>query len=151
MGSLDSDTDVIVYTRDKRPGFRKGDGLVRISEVSRRTGVSIRSLRYYEQKRLLCPRRLENGYRDLDEEAVQRVQTIQMYLGLGLTTEQIEEILACTGTSPFTHSLPICEEELLALYQDKLQEVEHQMLLLTALHARLTERIASLQRQLKTE
>ncbi len=40
---------------------------MRISEVSRRTGVSIRSLRYYEQKQLLCARRLENGYRDLDE------------------------------------------------------------------------------------
>ena len=124
---------------------------MRISEVSRRTGVSIRSLRYYEQKRLLCSRRLGNGYRDLDEEAVQRVQTIQMYLGLGLTTEQIEEILACTGTSPFTHSLPVCEEELLVLYQDKVRDVEHQMLLLTDLHARLTERIASLQRQLRTE
>ncbi len=49
---------------------------MRISEVSRRTGVSIRSLRYYEQKRLLCARRLSNGYRDLDEEAVKRVQTI---------------------------------------------------------------------------
>ena len=43
---------------------------MRISELSRRTGVSIRSLRYYEQKRLLCARRLSNGYRDLDEEAV---------------------------------------------------------------------------------
>src|SRR5260370_38198939 len=124
---------------------------MRISELARRTGVSIRSLRYYEQKRLLCPRRLENGYRDLDEEAVQRVKTIQMYLGLGLTTEQIEEILACTGTSPFPYTLPVCEEELLALYQDKVQDVEHQVLLLTDLHARLTERIASLQRQLQTE
>ena len=122
---------------------------MRISEVSRRTGVSIRSLRYYEQKRLLCPRRLENGYRDMDEEAVQRVQTIQMYLGLGLTTEQIEEILACTGTSP--HPLPVCEEELLTLYQDKLQDIEHQMVVLTALHTRLTERIACLQRQLRSE
>ena len=100
MRSLDSDINVIVYTRDKRPGIRKGEGLVRISEVSRRTGVSIRSLRYYEQKRLLCPRRLENGYRDLDEEAIQRVHTIQMYLGLGLTTEQIEEILQCAEVSP---------------------------------------------------
>jgi DNA-binding transcriptional MerR regulator len=124
---------------------------MRISEVSRRTGVSIRSLRYYEQKRLLCPRRLSNGYRDLDEETVERVQTIQMYLGLGLTTEQIEEILACTGTSSFTHSLPVCEEELLALYQDKLRDVEHQMRVLTALHARLTERIANLWRQLRIE
>ena len=124
---------------------------MRISEVSRRTGVSIRSLRYYEQKRLLCARRLSNGYRDLDEETVERVQTIQMYLGLGLTTEQIEEILACTGTPPFPHPLPVCEEEILALYQDKLRDVEHQMLLLTALHARLTERIATLKRQLRTE
>ena len=123
---------------------------MRISEVSRRTGVSIRSLRYYEQKRLLCARRLPNGYRDLDEEAVERVQTIQMYLGLGLTTEQIEEILDCTHTSPFPHPLPVCEEELLSLYQDKLQDIEQQMTVLTALHTRLTERIACLERQLLT-
>jgi DNA-binding transcriptional MerR regulator len=124
---------------------------MRISEVSRRTGVSIRSLRYYEQKRLLCARRLENGYRDLDEQAVEHVQIIQMYLGLGLTTEQIEEILTCTETSSFPHPLPLCEEELLALYQDKLRDVEHQEVVLTALHSRLTDRIASLQRQLRTE
>jgi len=124
---------------------------VRISEVSRRTGVSIRSLRYYEQKRLLCARRLPNGYRDLDEEVVERVRTIQMYLGLGLTTEQIEEILACTQTSPLPHPLPVCEEELLSLYQDKLQDIEQQVTVLTALHTRLTERIACLERQLRTQ
>ena len=122
---------------------------MRISEISRRTGVSIRSLRYYEQKRLLCSRRLENGYRDLGEEAVERVQTIQMYLSLGLTTEQIEEILQCAEVSLFPHPLPVCEEAKLALYQDKLQDVEHQMAVLTALHTRLTERIASLQKQLQ--
>src|SRR5260370_23093863 len=93
--SLDPDTDVIVYAKDTYSAIRKGEGIVRISEVSRRTGVSIRSLRYYEQKRLLCPQRLSNGYRDLDEQAIQRVHTIQIYLGLGLTTEQIEEILQC--------------------------------------------------------
>jgi DNA-binding transcriptional MerR regulator len=124
---------------------------MRISELSHRTGVSIRSLRYYEQKRLLCARRLENGYRDLDEEAIERVQTIQMYLGLGLTTEQIEEILQCSGISPFPQPLPVCEEVLLALYQDKLQDVAHQITVLTALHTRLTERIACLQRQLRAE
>ena len=117
---------------------------MRMSEVSRRTGGSIRSLRYYEQKRLLRARRLSNGYRDLDEEVVKRVQMIQIYLGLGLTTEQIEEILNCTGISPSPHPLPVCEEELLALYQDKLQDIEHQMVVPTALHTRLTERIASL-------
>jgi DNA-binding transcriptional MerR regulator len=107
-------------------------------------------LRYYEQKRLLCARRLPNGYRDLDEEVVERVRTIQMYLGLGLTTEQIEEILACTHTSPLPEPLPVCEEELLSLYQGKLQDIEQQMTVLTALHTRLTERIVCLERQLRT-
>ena len=124
---------------------------MRISEVSRRTGVSIRSLRYYEQKRLLCTRRLDNGYRDLDEGAVKRVQTIQMYLGLGLTTEQIEEIFQCAGNASLPQLLPVCEEALLVLYQDKLQDVEHQIAVLTALSTRLTERIACLQEQLRTK
>ena len=124
---------------------------MRISELSRRTGVSVRSLRYYNQKKLLCARRLENGYRDLDEEAVERVQTIQMYLGLGLTTGQIEDILQCAEVSPVPQPLPVCEEELLALYQDKLQDVEHQIAILTLLQTRLKERIALLQRQLRTE
>jgi MerR family transcriptional regulator, Zn(II)-responsive regulator of zntA len=150
MPSLDPDTDVIVYTTDTGSGIRKGERIMRISEVARRTGVSIRSLRYYEQKRLLCPQRLSNGYRDLDEQAVQRVQTIQMYLGLGLTTEQIEEILHCAQDAPLPQPLPVCEETLLALYQEKRQEIEHQIEVLTALHARLTERIDCLQRQLRT-
>jgi MerR family transcriptional regulator, Zn(II)-responsive regulator of zntA len=148
--TLDPDTDVIVYTKDTSSGIRKGEGIVRISEVSRRTGVSIRSLRYYEQKRLLCPRRLSNGYRDLDEQAVQRVHTIQMYLGLGLTTEQIEEILQCAESAPLPQPLPVCEEALLALYQEKQQDIEYQIDVLTALHARLTERITCLQRRLQT-
>ena len=124
---------------------------MRISEVSRRTRVSIRSLRYYEPKRLLCARRLENGYRDLDEEAIERVQTIQMYLGLGLNTEQIEEILNCTGISPLPQPLPDCEEVLLTLYQDKLRDVEYQIVVLTALSTRLKERITCFQQQLQTE
>lgn len=123
---------------------------MRISELSRRTGVSVRSLRYYNQKKLLCARRLENGYRDLDEEAVGRVQTIQMYLGLGLTTGQIEDILQCADVS-IPQPLPVCEETLLALYQDKLQDIEHQIAVLTLLQTRLKERIALLQRQLRTE
>jgi DNA-binding transcriptional MerR regulator len=81
----------------------------------------------------------------------ERVHTIQMYLRLGLTTEQIEEILHCTGTSPFPQPLPDCEEALLEVYQDKLQDVEHQMAVLAALHTRLEERIACLQRQLLAE
>ena len=34
-----------------------------ISELAHHTETSIRSLRYYETRRLLSPQRLENGYR----------------------------------------------------------------------------------------
>ena len=117
-----------------------------IGELSRRTGVSIRSLRYYDQKHLLRSHRLANGYRDLDEDAVKRVKTIQMYLSLGLTTEQIAEVIDCPGNLPLPEQLPVCEEALLALYQEKLQEVEDQIALLTEVQARLKERIAWLER-----
>ncbi|MGG4343655.1 MerR family DNA-binding transcriptional regulator [Paenibacillus lautus] len=39
----------------------RGGKLINISELSRKTGVSLRSLRYYEEKELLSPTRLQNG------------------------------------------------------------------------------------------
>ena len=54
--------------------------------------------------------------------------------------------------SPFTHKrCPTVKIPLLTLYQDKLQDVEHQMAVLTSLRTRLKERIACLQRQLQAE
>ncbi|MGW2780303.1 MerR family transcriptional regulator [Streptomyces populi] len=68
---------------------------MRIGELSRRTGVSRRSLRYYEEQRLLTPTRLPNGYRDYDERAVITVRRIQILLSAGLGTSTVEEILPC--------------------------------------------------------
>ena len=65
---------------------------MKISELSKKTGASIRSIRHYEKKNLITAVRLENGYREFDESAIKRIRIIQLYLGLGLTTEQIEEI-----------------------------------------------------------
>ncbi|MBA4496593.1 MerR family DNA-binding transcriptional regulator [Paenactinomyces guangxiensis] len=39
-----------------------------IGEISCRTGVSVRSIRYYEQKGLISPKRQENGYREYGEK-----------------------------------------------------------------------------------
>ena len=53
---------------------------MRIGELSRRTGVSRRSLRYYEEQGLLGPARLPNGYREYDEHSVTVVRRIQILL-----------------------------------------------------------------------
>jgi DNA-binding transcriptional MerR regulator len=68
---------------------------VKIGELAKRTGVSVRSLRYYEEQGLLSAMRLDNGYREYSSLAVDQVQTIQFYLALGISTEQIKSFLNC--------------------------------------------------------
>ncbi|MFI6502972.1 MerR family transcriptional regulator [Nonomuraea typhae] len=66
---------------------------MRIGELSRRTGVPARMLRYYEEQGLLQPERAANGYRRYPEQAVVRVQQIRGLLDSGLPTEIIGRIL----------------------------------------------------------
>ena len=66
---------------------------MKIGELSRRTGVPTRLLRYYEEQDLLHPDRTENGYRDYGEATVLDVQQIRGLLDSGLTTEMIRAIL----------------------------------------------------------
>jgi DNA-binding transcriptional MerR regulator len=68
---------------------------MRIGELSRRTGASQRSLRYYEEQGLLTPARLPNGYREYDEHTVTTVRRIQILLSAGLGTSAVAEILPC--------------------------------------------------------
>src|SRR5215470_11378700 len=68
-----------------------------IGELARQTGVSIRSLRYYETKQLLSPQRGENGYRTYDRSAIERIRLIQFYLGLGLSTNEIFDVVFCSN------------------------------------------------------
>ncbi|TDB97463.1 MerR family transcriptional regulator [Actinomadura sp. 7K534] len=67
-----------------------------IGELSRRTGVSPRLLRYYEEQGLLEPGRGPNGYRHYDEAAVLTVRKIRVLLDAGLTSEVIRAVLPCT-------------------------------------------------------
>lgn len=71
--------------------------LVKIGELSRATGASARSLRYYEQIGLIDSHRLPNGYRDYDDSATETVATIKSLLDLGFPTTLIERVLPCTG------------------------------------------------------
>ncbi|MET9343709.1 MULTISPECIES: MerR family transcriptional regulator [unclassified Nonomuraea] len=72
-----------------------------IGELSRRTGVSSRLLRYYEAQGLLEPTRDLNGYRSYDEDAVVTVRKVRVLLNAGLTTEVIRVVLPCTrGDQP---------------------------------------------------
>ena len=66
---------------------------MRIGELSGRTGVPARLLRYYEEQDLLHPDRDSSGYRRYGEADAGRVTQIRGLLEAGLTTEIIRRIL----------------------------------------------------------
>ncbi|WP_435925572.1 MerR family transcriptional regulator [Paenibacillus sp. DYY-L-2] len=109
---------------------------MKIGELSKATGASIRSLRYYERQGLISSRRLPNGYRDYSSFSIDQVNTIRFYLQLGLTTEQIAGFLHCVMTSKEA----FCEQ-ILPVYRSKLKEIDDQISLLTSIKANLQERI----------
>ncbi|MFD8750360.1 MerR family transcriptional regulator [Kitasatospora sp. NPDC059577] len=66
---------------------------MRIGELARRTGVTPRALRYYEEQGLLTPERRPSGYRAYDEGDVDAVHGIRTLLAAGLNSAVIAEIL----------------------------------------------------------
>lgn len=116
---------------------------MRISELSNKTGVSMRSLRYYEEKGLIEPKRLHNGYRDYDESILEQVKTIRLYFNLGLSIAEIQEVVNC-DPFVFPYQTFICDD-VMALYQNKLIEVEQQLKTLTEIQSRLKSRIQKIE------
>jgi DNA-binding transcriptional MerR regulator len=70
---------------------------VLIGELAQRTGVSQRSLRYYEQQGLLSAGRDVHGYRRYGPDSVRAVARIRALLAAGLSTDVIREVLPCVG------------------------------------------------------
>lgn len=68
---------------------------MRIGELSKRSGVPARMLRYYEEQGLATPRRLDDGYRSYDEHLVDRVGKIRGLIDAGIPTRIIGDILPC--------------------------------------------------------
>ncbi|HEY8984199.1 MAG TPA: MerR family transcriptional regulator [Streptomyces sp.] len=68
---------------------------MRIGELSRRTGVHERLLRYYEEQGLLCPERRPSGYREYTDGDVDAVRRIRSLLAAGLNTATIATVLPC--------------------------------------------------------
>ncbi|GAA4828958.1 MerR family transcriptional regulator [Paenibacillus vulneris] len=112
---------------------------MKIGELAALTGVSIRSLRYYDQLGLIKPVRRENGYREYSPLAEEQVRTIQFYLKLGLSTEQIAGFLHCV----LKNKEAFCQE-VLPVYRQKLAEIDAQIHLLQNIKSNLEERIQSI-------
>ncbi|MCI0336006.1 MAG: heavy metal-responsive transcriptional regulator [Acidobacteria bacterium] len=114
---LDPGTGSILYN----PCVAKKDsrnGSLRSGELARLAGVSSDTLRHYERKGLLAPRRSPNGYREYPAHALDRVRLIRSALAIGFKLDELARILKIrdAGGAP-------CHQ-VRALAQAKLDEID---------------------------
>lgn len=75
--------------------------LLKVGELARRTGLTVRTLHHYDEIGLLAPSgRSEAGYRLYSQADVQRLHGIQTMRQMGLALSDIGELLAGEGMAP---------------------------------------------------
>ena len=69
--------------------------LLKIGEVAERVGLSLRTIRFYEEEGLVLPEtRSAGGFRLYSRSAVGRLQTIVRLKPLGFSVEEMADVLA---------------------------------------------------------
>ena len=94
--------------RDLKRGVRvvgeaERRGLLKIGDVSKRSGVGVEALRFYEKSGLLeRPSRTYGGYRVYGEDVLERLAFIKQAQALGFSLDEIRRIIddARRGESP---------------------------------------------------
>ncbi|SDO75204.1 DNA-binding transcriptional regulator, MerR family [Klenkia soli] len=71
-----------------------GHGMLQIGEVAERIGLSLRTIRHYEEVGLAVPSaRSEGGFRLYTEDDVERLRVIMQMKPLGFSLEEMRELL----------------------------------------------------------
>ena len=116
---------------------------MKIGELSKRTGVSIRMLRYYEAEGLLKPERTESGYRDYDMAEVRTIERIKLLGAGGMTLPTILQFLACVrGEGPIFEpcdELRVTLRQQIRLVEEKTEKLAQNHNVLTSFLAEIGE------------
>jgi DNA-binding transcriptional MerR regulator len=85
---------------------------MRIGELADRSGVPVKTIRYYEEIGVLAPaERTASGYRDYDNPAIDRLTFVRAAQAVGLSLGEIREIVSLRdrGQTPCTHVVELLE------------------------------------------
>jgi len=88
---------------------------LKVGELAKLTGLTAKTIRYYELLKLIPePRRTETGYRLYSETDVQRLEFIKKAKQIGLSLEDIRDILTLYDTNqpPCVHVLALIDQKL---------------------------------------
>lgn len=108
-----------------------------IGAVARETGVSAKTIRYYEETGLLPrARRADNGYRVYGERAIHLLRFVKRARDLGFSVEDVSNLLALWADEQRESA------EVKRLAQRHLQTIERKLAQLEGLRATLQRLIA---------
>jgi DNA-binding transcriptional MerR regulator len=69
-------------------------GLLQIGQVAERTGLSLRTIRFYEENGLVVPTaRSEGGFRLYSDDDIARLEVIKRMKPLGFSLEEMQQLL----------------------------------------------------------
>ena len=88
-----------------------------IKQLANLSGVSTRTLRYYDEIDLKPKRIGENGYRIYETEQIDTLEQILCYRSLGVSLEEISRLLSATNTE----KEQVLQRHLIALSERKSQ------------------------------
>lgn len=117
--------------------------LLKVGELARRTGKTVRALHLYEELGLLTPAvRSKGGFRLYSARAVTRIEWITKLQDMGFSLTEIKTFLRMweeTGTAPKAM------ETVREIFADKLRETRETIARLTRLADELAESLAYLE------
>jgi DNA-binding transcriptional MerR regulator len=136
----------------------KPHGLL-IGDVARRVGLSLRTVRYYEEMGLVNPaRRTQGGFRLYSEADVARFYVLKGMKPAGLTLEEIRELMALFDQPASRSAATRDPGELRAIlgsltkYEARVEEsvdrLEQHLIEVRRLRSRIRERVAACQSRL---
>ena len=98
---------------------------MKVNELSKRTGIHLETIRYYEKQGILPePRRQANGYRSYDEESVALLMFIKNCRQLGFSLEDIKQLNVLKfHTADHYHADKLVLKQL-ALVEEKISQLQ---------------------------
>ena len=108
-----------------------------VGEAAKATGLSIKTIRYYEEIGLVIPERMNNGYRDYSEKHIHILCFIQRARSLGFTVEDCQTLVSLYENKSRKSS------DVKTLAQKHLNTIAKKMTELQAMHDALSQLVTN--------